>query len=152
MRAGFFVLLLFITPGFTFSTADPPLPARTGYDIKLPPQGCTIVVTGYNSLANQTDDTPFITASQTRTRSGVVAASWLPFGAKVQFPEHFKDRTFVVEDRMPRRNACKLDIWFEGKTEADEWGIRRVYVRVLEPRRFVCPSQPVSLRHKCPEP
>ncbi len=115
-------------------------------------KGCTVIVTGYNSLPNQTDDTPFITASQTPTRWGVVAARWLPFGARVQFPGHFDNQVFVVEDRTHRRHSCKMDIWFAGKTEADEWGIQNVYVKVLEPRGFTCPSQPVSVKHKCPEP
>ena len=51
----------------------------------------TMWVTAYSSTPEETDDTPFITASNTRVRHGIVATNMLPFGTRIQFPEVFGD-------------------------------------------------------------
>ncbi|MCH8244608.1 3D domain-containing protein [Patescibacteria group bacterium] len=91
-----------------------------------------VVVTAYSSTVDQTDDTPFITASGTRVRDGIVAANFLPIGTKIKLPDIYGDRIFVVEDRMHPRKKYMVDIWFASYTEAKEFGAKLTYVEVLE--------------------
>lgn len=90
-----------------------------------------VLVTAYSSTPDQTDDTPFTTANGTTVHNGVVAANWLPFGTHVKLPEHFGSQTFVVQDRMNRRFAKRLDIWMPTREEAVAWGARYITVEVL---------------------
>lgn len=89
------------------------------------------VITGYSSTPEETDDTPFITASGAGVRPGIVAANFLPFGAKVRIPELFGNRVFVVEDRMHPKNDGKIDIWFSSKKEALNFGVRVAKVEIF---------------------
>ena len=92
-----------------------------------------VTVTGYSSTRGQTDSTPFVTASNTRVRKGIVALSrdllrrYTP-GA----PFAFGDRVliegvgeFVVEDTMNKRFSRRVDIWFPNRTQAKLWGHQR---------------------------
>ena len=88
-------------------------------------------VTGYSSAVDQTDNTPFITASGQHVRNGIIAANWLPFGTQVRFPEIFGDKVFVVEDRMAPQNKKKVDIWFPSTQEALQFGVHRTTVEIL---------------------
>ncbi|MFA5172797.1 MAG: hypothetical protein WC435_00110 [Candidatus Paceibacterota bacterium] len=90
-----------------------------------------IKVTGYSSSPEETDDTPFITASGNHVRPGVVAANWLPLGSKVKIPELFGEQVFVVEDRMNKRFNDRLDIWFSDKESAKDFGAHFTKVVVL---------------------
>jgi len=90
-----------------------------------------VIVTAYSSRESETDDTPFITASGSTVRPGVVAANWLPLGTKVRIPEIFGDQVFTVEDRMHRRNSHKLDVWFPNTADALRFGVRRTRVEIL---------------------
>lgn len=90
-----------------------------------------IPVTSYNSEPGQTDDTPFITASGTRTRDGVVAANFLPIGTVVRFPEIFGDKEFIVEDRMNKRYYYKADIWMADKQESIKFGVKYTKIEIL---------------------
>ena len=90
-----------------------------------------VTVTAYSSRPQETDDTPFIAASGKHVFDGMVAANWLPFGAKVRIPELFGDKVFVVEDRMHRRNSEKLDIWFASTREAIKFGVKKVNIEIL---------------------
>jgi 3D (Asp-Asp-Asp) domain-containing protein len=91
-----------------------------------------VVITGYSSTPEETDDDPFITASGGWVRDGIVAANFLPFGAKIRIPEIYGDRIFVIEDRMHPRKKQQIDIWFPSKQEALEFGARHSYIEVLE--------------------
>ena len=91
----------------------------------------TVTATAYNSLASQTDSTPWITASGTKCRTGVIAANFLPFGTKVMI-EGFGEQIFVVEDRMNRRYNKRIDIWFYSYKQAVQFGRRKVKYYVLE--------------------
>jgi len=88
-------------------------------------------VTGYSSTPEQTDDTPFITASGTHVRPGTVAANWLPLGTKVQIPELFGDQVFVVDDRMNKRFNDRLDIWFSDIKSARSFGKHYTKIVIL---------------------
>lgn len=91
----------------------------------------TVTITAYSSTPDQTDDTPFITASNTHVRDGIVAANFLPFGAKIMIPEFFGDKIFVVEDRMHRRFSDRVDIWFETRWQAKQFGKREAEIIIL---------------------
>jgi 3D (Asp-Asp-Asp) domain-containing protein len=90
-----------------------------------------VPTTAYSSTVDQTDDTPFITASGTLVRPGVVAANFLPIGTHLRIPDYYGDMVFVVEDRMNERYNERLDIWMETHTQAIKWGIRHVTIEVL---------------------
>lgn len=129
---------------FTGSAApDAPLPAdEVAYEstfvnaspIPYPetePEAVYAVVTAYSSRVGETDSTPFTTALGTKVRPGVVAANWLPLGAKIKIPELFGDRIFTVEDRMHSRNRDKVDVWFESTEEALRFGVRKARIEIL---------------------
>ena len=134
------LLIVLMVAGFASATGRQGDALLPSYRPPIAPKGCMVIVTGYNSVSGQTDDTPFLTASQTRTRWGVAAARWLPIGARVQLPEHFGRQVFVVEDRMAPKNGHKMDIWFVYVHQAKRWGRKRTFVRVLEPAEFRCPK------------
>lgn len=90
-----------------------------------------VMATAYNSMESQTDSSPWITASGTRCRSGVIASNFLPFGTKVVI-EGFGDKLFVVEDRMNRRFNKRIDIWFKSYQDARNFGIRKIKYHVLK--------------------
>lgn len=90
-----------------------------------------VLVTAYNSLLEQTDATPYVTAKGTFTRDGVVAANFLPFGTSIRLPDHFGAKEFTVEDRMNQRFRNRIDIWVPTKAQARAWGARWVTVEVL---------------------
>ncbi len=109
--------------------------------------------TGYNSLASQTDSTPEITATGTRTRFGIVAVSRdllsdaLPYGSLVRLTDlgnFYNGRGagsyqslldsqgyFIVEDTMHRRKRQQIDVWFGDYASAVNWGVRSVGVEVV---------------------
>ena len=89
-----------------------------------------VTVTGYNSLAAQTDSTPFITATGSRTRIGVVALSpdlrrIFPYGSRVKITGFAKTNGcnhallpkpingyYIVEDSTSSRKVRTADVWF----------------------------------------
>jgi len=95
-----------------------------------------LLATGYSSSVRETDSTPFITASNTRTRPGVVALSRdILRRYNGHAPFTFGDAIhisgigdFIVEDSMNRRWRKRLDIWFPSREAAANFGIRRVTV------------------------
>ncbi|MFA6136179.1 MAG: hypothetical protein WC705_02370 [Candidatus Paceibacterota bacterium] len=97
--------------------------------------GSSLVVwaTGYSSEPEQTDDTPFITASGSTVRDGVAAANFLPMGTRFRVPEIYKNKIFTVEDRMNSRfgNQQIVDIWFEDTNDAHEFGRKIVAIELL---------------------
>lgn len=88
-------------------------------------------VTGYSSTPEETDDTPFITASGNYVRTGTAAANWLPIGTVIRIPEIFGEQVFIVEDRMHERNNYKVDIWFPDKPSAKNFGVKFTKIEVL---------------------
>ena len=93
----------------------------------------SIIVTAYSSTPDQTDNTPFITASGQRVHDGIIASNFLPFGTKVQFPYIFGDKIFQVEDRMHKKyNNSRVDIWFPDRASAQLFGIKKTTMRILK--------------------
>lgn len=92
-----------------------------------------VVVTGYSSTPWETDDDPYITAAGTWVRDGVVANNFLPIGTKIQIPELFGDKIFVVEDRMSwKKGNYQIDIWFPDYWQALNFGTKTTYIEILE--------------------
>ncbi len=88
-------------------------------------------ITAYSSSPDETDSTPFITASGNHVRNGVAAANFLPFGTKFRIPELFGNKIFVIEDRMHSRFSNRVDIWFETKEEAKNFGKQFSKIEIL---------------------
>ncbi|HEX7004220.1 MAG TPA: hypothetical protein VF168_08525 [Trueperaceae bacterium] len=109
--------------------------------------------TAYNSLANQTDSTPHITATGAQTRFGIVAVSRdvlaedIPYGSLIRIRDlgnYYTGRgagryqnlldeqgLFIVEDTMHPRKRDQVDVWFPAYRAAKDWGVRRVEVEVI---------------------
>lgn len=100
-------------------------------DIPVVRYSSWVLTTAYSSTIDQTDSTPFITASGTRVRDGVIACNFLRFGTRVRFPQLYGDKIFVVEDRMARKNDHKIDIWFASRDQAKQFGIKQIKIEVL---------------------
>ncbi|GGM01895.1 hypothetical protein GCM10010841_07910 [Deinococcus aerophilus] len=106
-------------------------------------RSAVVRATAYNSLASQTDSTPFITATGTRTRPGVVALSrdllrQFPYGSKImiedlsgRYNRMLKGRIFIVEDTMAARKTNSLDIWMSTRSEAINFGARQVRITAV---------------------
>lgn len=90
-----------------------------------------VTVTAYSSTPDQTDDTPFITASGARVRDGIIAANFLRFGAKVKFPDYSGDKIYEVTDRMNARYPNRADIWMATREAALDFGIRTLKMEIL---------------------
>jgi 3D (Asp-Asp-Asp) domain-containing protein len=93
-----------------------------------------VLATGYSSTIAQTDSTPFVTAANTPSRPGVLAASqdllreYTP-GAPFSFGDRVKIYgvgDFIVEDCMNPRWTNRVDIWFPSRDEAIRFGLREV--------------------------
>lgn len=89
------------------------------------------VITAYSSTPEETDETPFITASGSYVRFGIVAANWLPIGTTIRIPELYGDQVFVVLDRMNKKHPDKVDIWLPSKEAALNFGKRLTKVEVI---------------------
>jgi 3D (Asp-Asp-Asp) domain-containing protein len=86
---------------------------------------------GYSSEKKQTDHDPFSTASGTQPKWGTVAANHLPLWTRIKI-QGFREKIFVVEDRMHSRYNKTIDIWFPSKKEARKFGVRRLKYWVLK--------------------
>jgi 3D (Asp-Asp-Asp) domain-containing protein len=89
------------------------------------------IITAYSSTPDQTDDTPFVTANGTYVHDGIIAANWLKFGTRVRIPDMFGDKVFIVADRMNPRFDDRADIWMADRTQAMNFGLRRLTIEVL---------------------
>lgn len=91
-----------------------------------------VVLTGYSASIDETDDTPLITASGEWVGDGVAASNFLPFGTQIKIPEVFGSKIFTIKDRMNPRHNDKIDIWFESRELAKNFGAKKAQVQVLE--------------------
>jgi 3D (Asp-Asp-Asp) domain-containing protein len=86
------------------------------------------VVTAYNSEIDQTDDSPFITASGQNVRDGIVACPReLAFGTKVKI----QGRVYECQDRMNKKFDDRFDIWMTHRGDALAWGKQKLGVEIL---------------------
>jgi len=92
-----------------------------------------MVLTAYNSLPEQTDDTPFITASGKHVADGIIANNLLPFGTKVRIPSLYGDKVFVVEDRMhSNKSKYHVDVWMPDYSQAKNFGAKITDIQIIE--------------------
>src|SRR3989338_3924994 len=91
-----------------------------------------VTATAYSSTRAQTDSTPFISASGVHVFDGMIAANFLPFGAKVRLPDLYGDKRFIVLDRMNQRYSHRVDVWMDLYHEAKQFGVKYVRVEVIE--------------------
>lgn len=87
-------------------------------------------VTAYTSSPDETDDTPFITASGETTRRGIVACPGkYPFGTLVLI----EGLAYTCEDRMNKRyrETEHWDVWVPTKAEAYKWGRRELLITII---------------------
>lgn len=91
-----------------------------------------ILATAYSSTPDQTDSSPFITASGTRVHDGTVAINRVRFGTKVRFLNYRPDKIFTVEDRHNRRLSPRVDIWLPSRRAALEFGKRTLQMVIVE--------------------
>lgn len=93
-------------------------------------------ITAYSSTPDQTDSTPCITANGfdvcKHGEENIIAANFLPFGAKVRIPDHFGDKIFIVQDRMNSRYKNRVDLWMKDRLSAKKWGIKYAQVEILK--------------------
>ncbi|ASN80382.1 MULTISPECIES: 3D domain-containing protein [Deinococcus] len=104
-------------------------------------RSAVVRATAYNSLAAQTDSTPFITATGTRVRNGVVALSrdllrLFPYGTRITIQDlsgryNFGNQVFIVEDTMAARKVNSLDIWMPSRNQALQFGARSVRITAV---------------------
>jgi 3D (Asp-Asp-Asp) domain-containing protein len=88
-----------------------------------------VISTAYSSTVAQTDNTPFITASGTRVRPGIIAANFLPLGTRVRIGAS----TYAVEDRMNVRynDKYRIDIWMASTERAKAYGAKPVLIEIV---------------------
>jgi 3D (Asp-Asp-Asp) domain-containing protein len=111
----------------------------------------TVKSTAYNSIPNQTDSTPFVTATGSRTRFGIVALSRdllrrIPYGSIVRIEDlgnwsngrgrgtynrMLSGVNFIVEDTMHIRKRNTVDVWMPTRRGAIQWGARQIRVTVI---------------------
>jgi len=105
-------------------------------DLKKDPQIMKIVVTAYSSRAEETDDTPCITATGydlcKHNVENVVACNFLPFGTKVIFPELDPDKIYTVVDRMHERFNSRMDIWMKSHHKAQKFGKKYLTIEIYK--------------------
>ena len=107
--------------------------ARASNEARKVSKTVKVVLTAYSSTEDQTDDTPFITASGKRVADGIVANNMLPMGTKIRIPDLYGDKVFVVEDRMNKRKSnYHVDIWFPERQLAVNFGVKTAEIEVLE--------------------
>jgi 3D (Asp-Asp-Asp) domain-containing protein len=110
-----------------------------GYPDRLPREHDVVVrvtCTAYSSTPDQTDSTPFQTASMQTVQRGFIALSRdllrrYTDGAPFDFGDHVEVvgvGVFRVEDTMHRRWRRRADLWVRSRAEARLWGCRTVLI------------------------
>ena len=110
------------TVGSTAATA----PVKAAEPVKM-----TVIATAYTPRPEETDSTPWLTAAGTKTREGVIAANWLPFGTKVKID----GKIYTVEDRMNSRYTAAfpahIDIVFLSLDKARKFGRQKMEIEII---------------------
>jgi 3D (Asp-Asp-Asp) domain-containing protein len=92
-------------------------------------------ITAYNSDISQCDNSPCVTANGYNVCQhqieDTIAANFLPFGAKVQIPDLFGDKVFIVRDRMSEKHANVIDIWMNDHQTALNFGVKLAKINVI---------------------
>ena len=116
----------------TNKAVDSAVEATARLNPQIDPEINVITITAYSSTPEQTDSTPFITASGYPVEDGIVACNFLEFNTKIRFPELYGDKIFTVKDRMAKKNSHKIDIWFPTTKQAEKFGVKKTRVEIIE--------------------
>lgn len=123
-----FLIAFTVVLGIVLIVLTQPVEAAILITDAPPVEKVRATVTAYTSSVDETDDTPFITASGAQTRSGIVACPrQYEFGTRVSIG----GQEYVCEDRLHQRFDDRFDIWMETKAAAFEFGKQRVDVVIL---------------------
>lgn len=126
MNTFIFALALMNSISSTVNSTTAIAPQKAPEPVKI-----TVIATAYTPRPEETDDTPWLTAAGTKTREGIIAANWLPFGTKVKIDGEI----YTVEDRMHRRftNAvpARVDIVFLSLDKARKFGKQKMEIEIL---------------------
>ncbi len=107
--------------------------AKAANEAKKVVKTIKVVITAYSSTPDQTDGSPFITASNKYVRDGIIANNMLPFGTKIRIPELYGNKVFTVEDRMNKKKGnYHFDIWMANRPLAINFGARTAKIEILE--------------------
>ena len=116
------------------------LPVTETGKTKDPRYTIKVKVTAYNSAPGQTDNTPCITASgldvcerYAQGAEDIVATNYLhlPFGTKVEFPDLYPGKIFLVHDRMNKRYTKTFDVWLADYGQAKTFGVKYTNVNIF---------------------
>ncbi len=91
-----------------------------------------ITATAYTSRKAETDSSPYIAAWGDHVFWGMLASNNFPKGTKIQIPDYFGDKMFIVLDRMNSRYYHRLDIWMPKLSQAKKWGARYIKIKVFK--------------------
>jgi len=107
--------------------------AKASNEVKNVVKTIKVVLTAYSSSVEETDDTPFITASGKYVADGIIANNMLPFGTKIKIPKLYGNKIFIVQDRMNKKKSdYHVDIWMPTKPLAVNFGVKTAEIQVLE--------------------
>lgn len=107
--------------------------AKASKEVKKVTKTIKVVVTAYSSTPEETDDTPFITASGKHVAENIIANNMLPFGTQVKIPQLYGDKVFIVGDRMNKsKSNYHIDLWMPSKTLAKNFGVKMAEIQILE--------------------
>lgn len=113
-----FTSLTTVTPAHAEEVMPPVPPVSTEFAI----------VTAYTSSVDETDDSPFITASGAHTQPGTLACpAQYAFGTQVRIG----DATYTCRDRMNVKYGNRFDVWVQTKAEAKARGIQKLPIQIL---------------------
>jgi len=112
---------------------DSQVEGSRAFGVRTPVDVHNVQVSAYTSRVQETDDTPFETASGKRVRWGIVASNKFPLGTKLRMPELFGREIFEVEDCMNKRYKNRVDVWMPRLLPARKFGVKSmVKVEVVQ--------------------
>ncbi len=136
------IIVVFCVMGIAFpqttcadfaNNTDASYVAKTTNEAKAVAKTIKVMITAYSSTADQTDDSPFVTASGKLVGDGIMASNLLPFGTKVKIPKLYGDKVFTVQDRMNKKKGnYHVDIWMPTRNLALNFGAKVAEIQVLE--------------------
>lgn len=99
-----------------------------------------VQLTAYNSTPNQTDGTPWKSASGRIMKPGDAACNGLPFGTIFRIPSLFGQYVFTIVDRMaPTKPPNCIDLWTYHVNDAKLLGAHQVTIELLGAPRTISP-------------
>jgi 3D (Asp-Asp-Asp) domain-containing protein len=96
-----------------------------------------VIATAYSSSWDETTGIPgvpgIVTASGKSVAPEIIANNGLPFGTEVRFPKLFRDKVFIVGDRLNERyGPDRVDFFMQSKQLAINFGVKNAEMEILE--------------------